>query len=33
MMDKENKNERGIVLPNPQEIFSEERFFHEINIL
>jgi hypothetical protein len=33
MMDKENKNERGIVLPNPEEIFSEERFFHEINIL
>jgi hypothetical protein len=32
-MDKENKNERGIILPHPQEIFSEERFFHEINIL
>lgn len=32
-MDKENKNERGIILPHPQEIFSEERLFHEINIL
>jgi hypothetical protein len=27
MMDKENKNERGIILPHPQEIFSEERLF------